>query len=117
MMVNEREVIVQNLVTVLASISQRNMEPNGCSLINKIRQVASTLVDNNAERKGAAAAKAEEYLNGFLNILMKLEKIGAAPKMETMTPQDEEEELRNWSSLKDYQVQFIQNGGFLGNGY
>ncbi|KAI0381296.1 hypothetical protein F5Y04DRAFT_255189 [Hypomontagnella monticulosa] len=117
MMVNERVVIVQNLVTVLASISQRNMEPNGCSLINKIRQVASTLVDNDAERKGPAAAKAEEYLNGFLDILMKLEKIGAAPKPETMTPQDEEEELQNWSSLKDYQVQFIQNGGFLGDGY
>ncbi|KAI1103709.1 hypothetical protein F4804DRAFT_309358 [Jackrogersella minutella] len=118
MMENERELIVQNLVTVLASISQRNMEPNGCSLINKIRQVASTLVDNNnAERKGLMAAKAQEYLHGFLNILMKLEKIGAAPRAETMTAKDEEEELRNWSSLREYQHQFMSSGGFLGDGY
>ncbi|KAI2466176.1 hypothetical protein F4781DRAFT_406575 [Annulohypoxylon bovei var. microspora] len=118
MMEIERELIVQNLVTVLASISQRNMEPNGCSLINKIRQVASTLVeDNNSERKGPVVAKAKEYLNGFLGILMKLEKIGAAPRAETMTPQDEEEELQNWTSLKEYQLQFLSSGGFLGDGY
>ncbi|KAI1210092.1 uncharacterized protein F4807DRAFT_69613 [Annulohypoxylon truncatum] len=118
MMENERELIVQNLVTVLASISQRNMEPNGCSLINKIRQVASTLVeDTNSERKGPVVAKAKEYLNGFLDILMKLEKIGAAPRAETMTPQDEEEELRSWTSLREYQSQFLTSGGFLGDGY
>ncbi|KAI1372081.1 hypothetical protein F4677DRAFT_433402 [Hypoxylon crocopeplum] len=117
MMEDERDLIVQSLVTVLASISQRNMEPNGCSLINKIRQVASTLLDSNAERKGLLAAKAEEYLNGFLNILMKLEKVGAAPRAETMTSQDEEEELRNWSNLREYQLQFMSSGGFLGDGY
>ncbi|OTA99039.1 hypothetical protein M426DRAFT_68543 [Hypoxylon sp. CI-4A] len=117
MMEEERDLIVQNLVTVLASISQRNMEPNGCSLINKIRQVASTLLDNSAERKGVVAAKAEECLNGFLDILMKLEKIGAAPRAETMTPQDEEEELRNWSSLREFQLRFVSTGGFLGDGY
>ncbi|KAI0835907.1 hypothetical protein F5Y06DRAFT_299007 [Hypoxylon sp. FL0890] len=117
MMENERDLIVQNLVTVLASISQRNMEPNGCSLINKIRQVASTLVNNNSERKGLVAAKAKEYLVGFLDILMKLEKMGAAPRAESMTPQDEDEELRNWSSLREYQLQFVSSGGFLGDGY
>ncbi|KAI1475895.1 hypothetical protein K445DRAFT_322932 [Daldinia sp. EC12] len=117
MMENERELIVQNLVTVLTSISQRNMEPNGCSLINKIRQVASTLLDIDAEGKGLAVAKAQEYLNGFLAILMKLEKMGATPRAETMTAQDEEEELRNWSSLKEYQHRFMSSGGFLGDGY
>ncbi|KAI1412094.1 hypothetical protein F5Y13DRAFT_164314 [Hypoxylon sp. FL1857] len=117
MMENERDVIVQNLVTVLASISQRNMEPNGCSLINKIRQVASTLVNNNGERKGLVAEKAKEYLVGFLDILMKLEKMGAAPRADSMTPQDEEEELRNWSSLREYQNQFMSSGGFMGDGY
>ncbi|KAI1139304.1 hypothetical protein F5Y05DRAFT_381450 [Hypoxylon sp. FL0543] len=117
MMENERDLIVQNLVTVLASISQRNMEPNGCSLINKIRQVASTLVNNNGERKGLAATKAKEYLIGFVDILMRLEKMGAAPRAESMTPQDEEEELRNWSSLREYQLQFVSSGGFLGDGY
>ncbi|OTA54476.1 hypothetical protein K449DRAFT_389217 [Hypoxylon sp. EC38] len=117
MMEDERDLIVQNLVTVLASISQRNMEPNGCSLINKIRQVASTLVNTNGERKGLVAAKAKEYLNGFLDILMKLEKMGASPRAESMTPQDEEEELRNWTSLREYQLQFVSSGGFMGDGY
>ncbi|KAI8959170.1 hypothetical protein F5Y11DRAFT_333895 [Daldinia sp. FL1419] len=117
MMEHERELIVQNLVTVLTSISQRNMEPNGCSLINKIRQVASTLLDIDAEGKGLAVAKAQEYLAGFLDILMKLEKMGASPRAETMTSQDEEEELRNWSSLKEYQHRFMSSGGFLGDGY
>ncbi|KAI0179837.1 hypothetical protein GGR52DRAFT_578364 [Hypoxylon sp. FL1284] len=117
MMMEEREAIVQNLVVVLASISQRNMEPNGCSLINKIRQVASTLLNKSEERKGQAAAKAEEYLHGFLNILMKLEKIGAAPRADTMTTQDEEEELHSWSSLKEYQQQFMSSGGYEGIGY
>ncbi|KAL7619632.1 hypothetical protein AAE478_010173 [Parahypoxylon ruwenzoriense] len=117
MMASERELIVQNLVTVLASISQRNMEPNGCSLINKIRQVASTLLNNNAENKGLAVAKAEEYLGGFLDILMKLEKIGATPRADTMTAQDEEEELKSWANLRDFQLQFISTGGFLGDGY
>lgn len=117
-MMDERELIVQNLVVVLASISQQNMEPNGCSLINKIRQIASTLLNKNIERKGqAAAAKAEEYLSGFVGILMKLEKIGAAPRADTMTPQDEEEELRNWCSLKEYQQQFMSSGGYEGIGY
>ncbi|KAI1385667.1 uncharacterized protein F4822DRAFT_413850 [Hypoxylon trugodes] len=117
MMENEWEFIVQSLVTVLASINQRNMEPNGSSFINKIRQVASTLLNTTTERKEQAAAKAEEYLSGFLDILMKLEKIGAAPRAETMTSQDEEEELRGWSSLRDYQLQFTASGGFPGDGY
>ncbi|KAI2627752.1 hypothetical protein GGR54DRAFT_628816 [Hypoxylon sp. NC1633] len=117
MMENERDLIIQNLVTVLASISQLSMEPNGCSLITKIQQVASTLLSTNVERKGQAAVKAEEYLSGFLDILMKLEKIGAAPRAETVTPQDEEVELRNWSSLRDFQSQFLSGGGFLGEGY
>ncbi|KAI1762273.1 hypothetical protein GGR53DRAFT_424678 [Hypoxylon sp. FL1150] len=118
MMLDERELIVQNLVVVLASISQHNMEPNGGSLINKIRQVASTLLNKDVERKGqATAAKAEEYLHGFLSILVKLEKIGQAPRADLMTPQDEEEELRNWSSLKDYQQQFMSSGGYEGIGY
>lgn len=117
MMEDEREVIIQNLVTVLASINQLNMEPNGCSLINKIRQVASTLLPGSAEHKGVVAAKAEEYLNGFLDILMRLEKVGAAPRNVAMTPQNEEEELRNWASLREYQIQFMSSGGFLGDGY
>ncbi|KAI0129006.1 hypothetical protein BJ170DRAFT_701680 [Xylariales sp. AK1849] len=117
MVYNERELIVQNLLTVLTSITQRNMEPNGASLVNKIRQVASTLLNDAPERKGPVAIKAEEYLGKFLDVLVKLEKTSANTNSGTMTPQDEEEELQHWASLRDYQIQFAATGGFLGAGY
>lgn len=116
----ERELIVQNLLTVLGSISQRNMEPNGGSLINKIRQVASTLLNDAPERKGPIAIKSEEALSQLINILMKLEKTGPSggemsAELSQMTPQDEEEELRHWADLRDYQLRFALHGGFTGN--
>jgi hypothetical protein len=119
----EREQVVQNLITVLGSISQRNLEPNGGSLINKIRQVASTLVNDAPERKGPLAVKAEELLVRFVDVLMRLEKTGAGsggarvgtgiPGHGTMTLQDEEQELRSWADLREHQMRFYQNGGFL----
>ncbi|KAI0116542.1 hypothetical protein GGR51DRAFT_321194 [Nemania sp. FL0031] len=113
----ERELIVQDLLAVLTSISQRHLEPNGQSMINKIRQVASTLVQGASERKGPVAVKAEDYLNRFIEILVKLERSGTTAVVGTaagtMGPQDEEEELRNWSSLREYQIQFVSSGGFL----
>ncbi|KAK0713496.1 hypothetical protein B0T26DRAFT_833070 [Lasiosphaeria miniovina] len=112
----ERELIVQNLLTVLTSISQRNMEPNGGSLINKIRQVASTLINDAPERKGPVAVKAEEPLSRFVDILMRLEKTGPGNLVAgggTMTPQDEEQELRNWADLREHQIRFYQGGGYL----
>lgn len=117
----EREIIVQNLLTVLGSISQRNLEPNGGSLINKIRQVASTLLNDAPERKGPFAIKSEEALSQLLEVLMKLEKTGPVPVGETrapdplqMTAEDEEEELRHWADLRDYQLRYAANAGFAG---
>jgi hypothetical protein len=119
----ERESIVKDLLTVLGTISQVNMEPNGGSFvrsclfllfpppslampssmlcfldtftfslerffkddvtefefriqINKVRQIASTLLDASRTRKGALAIRAEEYLQAFLEVLMKLERTG-----------------------------------------
>lgn len=121
-MAAERELIVQNLITVLGSISQRNLEPNGGSLINKIRQVASTLVNDAPERKGPLAVKAEELLSRFVDILMRLEKtgpgsggsqVGVRASDFNMTPQDEEEELRSWTDFREHQMRFYQNGGFM----
>jgi hypothetical protein len=121
-MSEERELIVQHLLTVLGSISQRNLEPNGGSLINKIRQVASTLLNDAPERKGPLAMKSEGALSQLINILMKLEKSGASSGSSPtsgdptqMTPQDEEEELRHWADLRQYQLEFAANGGFAGN--
>ncbi|KAI1259721.1 hypothetical protein F5Y18DRAFT_420582 [Xylariaceae sp. FL1019] len=115
----EREVIVQNLLTMLASISQRDLEPNGQSIINKIRQVASTLVQGAMERKGPVAIRADDHLHRFVDILMKLESSGTTAVVGTasgtMGPQEEEEEFRNWSSLKELQLQFLSVNGIPGN--
>ncbi len=133
MVADERELIIRNLLTVLTSISQHNMEPNGGSIIYKVRQVASTLLNDAPERKGPFAVRAEEYLGRFVEILMRLEKTGAVmtgpttttttgagpglvTHSHTMTAQDEEEELQCWASLRDYQLEFASNGGFLGDG-
>ncbi|KAL2015710.1 hypothetical protein VTK56DRAFT_4906 [Thermocarpiscus australiensis] len=143
-MTAERELIVQNLLTVLTSVSQRNMEPNGASLINKIRQVASTLVNGAPERKGPVAVKAQEELTRFVDILMRLERVGSGSVSGSGAgwagmgfgvgvgvgvgggnvvggqggvvggAEDEEQELRNWADLREHQARFLQHGGFTG---
>ena len=116
LMAEERELIVQDLLAILRTISQRNIEPNGGSLVNKIRQVASTLLEDPIERKGAFAIKSEEALEKVVDIMVKLEKAGpAGGEGENMTAQDEDEELQAWGELRDYQTQFAANGGFTGD--
>lgn len=119
LMTDERELIVQNLLAVLGSISQRNLEPNGGSIVNKIRQVASTLLNDAPERKGPLAVKSEEALSQLIQVLVKLEKTGAAGGSASaaqpathMTPQDEDEELSHWADLRDYQMRFTTEGEF-----
>ncbi|KAK4161592.1 hypothetical protein QBC43DRAFT_243119 [Cladorrhinum sp. PSN259] len=136
-MLDERELIVRHLLIVLATISQRNMEPNGGSLINKIRQVASTLVNGTQDRKGPVALKAEEHLNKFIDVLMRLER--AAPvntnpavvidhhilghggmgqgmmagQQQQQPIEDEEAELHNWMDFGRHQMNFVRGGGFM----
>lgn len=117
-MTAERELIVQHLLTVLTSISQRSMEPNGASFINKIRQVASTLVHD--ERKGPVAVNAQESLSKFVEVLLRLERIppgdhgnGGVGNL-VGAGQDEEQELRSWADLRENQFRFLQGGGFMG---
>ena len=114
LMTEERELIVQNLLEVLGSISQRNMEPSGLSIINKIRQVASTLLNGSADRKGPVALKSEDALSQLIDILVKLEKTGPAAGQQDgqMAAEDEEEELGHWADLRDYQLRFAASGGF-----
>lgn len=120
--------------------------------INKIRQIASTLLDTPRNRKGPLALKAEEYLARFLDVLMKLERIspgreratggGAQDRGPQAPPSQgppslmqelraseglaagvqygqkaaeeyEDEELRNWADIREYQNRFLKAGGFL----
>lgn len=130
-MYDEREAIIKDLLTVLGSINQVNMEPNGDSFVSaplsdrlcpsfanklqtmKIRSVASTLLDVPKQRKGSVAQQAEQYLAAFLDILMKLERAGPAHN-DPERPEDEEAELRQWADLREYQMKFAQQGGILG---
>lgn len=111
----ERSEIVDSLYHVLISIEQCNLEPNGGSLISKIRQVAATLLADRPDRKGEYELRNEEYLKAFLDILTRLEKTGtgAAPGMNgpiigQMTAEDEEQELRNWADFREQQQRFTR---------
>ncbi|KAE9369063.1 hypothetical protein N431DRAFT_427315 [Stipitochalara longipes BDJ] len=111
---NERESVVKDLLQLLGSISQVNMEPNGASFINKIRQIASTLLETPENRKGPMAVRGQAYLKKFLDVLMKLERISPGPLTDSRDPAElEEEELRNWADLRENQMQFLKAGGFL----
>lgn len=122
MFLTEREEVVQTLFSVLGSIEQCNMEPNGGSLISKIRQVACTLLSDRPDRKGQYELRNEEYLKAFLNILTRLEKTGTgimpsaagggvvvtAQNGDSMTEQDEEQELRDWADLREQQYKMTR---------
>ncbi|KAI2631278.1 hypothetical protein GGS21DRAFT_524109 [Xylaria nigripes] len=116
MVAEERETVIQDLFAVLASIKQRNLEPNGQSIIGKARHIATTLVQGVPKRKGPVAHKAEESLNRFIDVLAKLERSGTTALVGagtgTMGPQDEDEELQSWVSLREYRMQLVSSGGF-----
>jgi hypothetical protein len=82
--------------------------------INKIRQIASTLIDTPQSRKGPAAIKAEEYLREFLDVLMKLERTSPGFRDNSVDGVvNEDEELSHWADMREYQMKFAQAGGFM----
>ena len=124
---------MKDLLIVLGSIDQVNMEPNADSFVSptnfrkpmsfvliqpcqtmKIRSIASTLLETPDQRKGQLAIQAQEYLSAFLKILMKLERVSPANSDNNDQPEDEDAELRTWADLREYQMKFAQQGGLLG---
>jgi len=82
--------------------------------VNKIRQIASTLIDTPQNRKGPLAIKVEEYLDKFVAVLMKLERISPVGRSDDGdADEDDEAALRSWADLRQYQMKFLQSGGFL----
>lgn len=119
----ERELIVQNLLTVLGSISQRNLEPNGGSVVVKIRQVASTLLHDSPQRKGPVAVRSEDALSQLIQVLIRLEKTTSSrgrssrsSDSQNMTSADEEDELRTWADLREYQLRLASAPALPGMG-
>jgi len=79
----------------------------------KIRSIASTLLEVPKERKGSVALQHQDYLYKFLDILSKLERVspeGSDPSASV----DEETELRLWADLRDHQLKFQEQGGVYG---
>ncbi|KIW11621.1 hypothetical protein PV08_10923 [Exophiala spinifera] len=125
MMAVEREDIVRDMALLLKSINQVNMEPNGMSICNKIRTVASTLLETKRARMSSMPTLDSEsvnsYLHDFLEILSKLERLGPSRFRGVAdnnsggllrTPEEiEEEELVHWASLKERQEQFVRASG------
>ncbi|KAL9105046.1 MAG: hypothetical protein Q9163_000059 [Psora crenata] len=110
-MSTERESVIKDLLLMLSTIDQVHMEPNGASLISKVRAIASTLLDVPRTRKGSLALRAEDYLNKFVHVLNHLEK--SVPANATPHEEDEEFQLRGWADLREEQARFLGVGGFL----
>ncbi|XP_014551534.1 hypothetical protein COCVIDRAFT_42182 [Bipolaris victoriae FI3] len=113
-MSEEREQVVKDLLVVLSNIDMVNMEPNGDSFIQKIRSIASTLLDVPKERKGSVAQQHQDYLYKFLDILSKLERVSPEVSDLNGSSFDEESELRLWADLRDHQLRFQEHGGIYG---
>jgi len=137
----EREDIVRDMALLLKSINQVNMEPNGMSFVsllccymiktdylqcNKIRTVASTLLETKRARMSSMptldSESVNKYLHTFLDILAKLERLGpgryrgvndGTTGILLRTPEEiEDEELVHWASLKEHQERFVRSNGF-----
>jgi hypothetical protein len=55
------------------------------------------------------------YLTGFLDILMRLERLGSREGGILSAEETEEEELVHWASLKEHQEKFARANGFITN--
>jgi len=113
-MSEEREQVVKDLLVVLGSIDMVNMEPNGDSFTQKIRSIASTLLEVPKERRGSVAQQHQDYLYKFLDILSKLERVSPEISDPNGGEFDEESELRLWADLRDHQLRFQEHGGVYG---
>jgi hypothetical protein len=79
----------------------------------KIRSIASTLLEVPKERKGSVALQHQDYLYKFLDILSKLERVSPEASDPSVSV-DEETELRLWADLRDHQLKFQEQGGVYG---
>jgi hypothetical protein len=85
-----------------------------CYQTQKIRSIAGTLLDAPKERKSSTALEHQDYLYKFLGILSKLERVNPGGSDPTTGFVDEEDELRHWADIREYQLRFQERGGIYG---
>ncbi|OQE46537.1 hypothetical protein PENCOP_c001G02489 [Penicillium coprophilum] len=130
MMAEERKLVIKDLFVLLRTVNEVNMEPNGASITNKIRQVASTLLSLSQRPNQSAteipnlttaavpspsptaappghiltATEAESYLQAFIETLVRLEC--HSPMSDAASPADGVSPQMNgraMSYLSDYE--------------
>lgn len=113
---SERESIAADLLQCLDCIRPIHLEPNGASLCFKIRQITATLLPDSTtantavdDARLASDSKLAYYLRKFVHIVSALERgmngPMASPAVGQMD-QAEEEDLRNWASLRRNQREY-----------
>ena len=109
----QREEIIKTFMLLLLSINRINMEPQGVTFINKIRHIASTLLNKPGRLKGASAVKLEDHLRTILDTLIQLERVDPQHHgvLGPGSEDDEEVQSRLWAEMSEHQQQFAQQGG------
>ncbi|KAL8713995.1 MAG: hypothetical protein Q9220_002141 [cf. Caloplaca sp. 1 TL-2023] len=103
-MTGKRDILIKDLLKLLQSLDLTYLEPCGLGFTNKIRQVASTLINTPPHRKSAFHKGAEQYLMRLVDFLTNTQRVGPGvlpPPLEAGGGVDEEEEVRakQWGEL------------------
>lgn len=128
----ERELIVHDLLVVLRNVSQISMEPNGYSLISKIRSITSTLLGAPGSQLGTQALPHQGALMELVEVLMKLERIPstrvsqqnqtdvktdadsqASDATQDWPDEDDEADFQHWADFREAQRRWADSGGVL----
>uniref|UniRef100_A0A060T1A5 ARAD1C23166p n=1 Tax=Blastobotrys adeninivorans TaxID=409370 RepID=A0A060T1A5_BLAAD len=70
---NERQQLCERLIQVISEISLENMEPNGISIIIKLRMICFSLLDYKSDGREEISVSAASFLSKIMNHLVTLE--------------------------------------------
>lgn len=106
-MTSERDSLVQDLLSLVATLSQRNLEPVSGTVLPRLRHIATSLLMDPQERKGETALKLEGPLGELADVLQPLENHGVG-----LDADDEKDKVKYWDQLRDWQLRYNANEAF-----
>ena len=99
--------ITISFLLMLSTIQQNHLEPNGASLVSKLRAIVSALLNIYRTRKDSLPLKSEEHIYAFAVVLGKLQRaVGAS---EQRSDEEEEKQLRDWADFREVQARYIRD--------